>query len=312
MASRNKSIRIRSLSHRARVHFALEPMKIQFHFRGGFLALGLLHLVFSTCASAQATGGIDFTAHVTPTDARPEPVRQLTFSLLRKSLSDIRAEVARRDPAPNLDEYIDGLKVSPEFKGWMKKNQTVQLSGGDFAKQLTADDVMDIPELNKAYMSRNSGFEGIGFPKPKYREKDRIAAPEKYKQQKDEFTAAVKKFITATPESVQGIDADLKMVNPYEKWSQILEDRNRRLEKATLDLAQRNYLVKQTDTDLNGHGTFSSLAPGEYWIGTLGTWALAGDVRLRWDLPVTIHANEVIHLDLTNLNAVDPHGESLN
>ncbi len=50
--------------------------------------------------AAQSTGSMEFTAQVAPTDGRPEPVRQLTFYLLRKSLEDIRQEALQLEPAP--------------------------------------------------------------------------------------------------------------------------------------------------------------------------------------------------------------------
>lgn len=284
-------------------------MKTQAHFRFAFvtvLALGLFYVAVPPTLLAQATASLDFTARVAPTDGRPEPVRQFTFYLLRRSLADIRAEVAQRDPAPDLNQYVDTLSSSPEMKSWMKKNHSVQLSGGDFTKLLTPDDVVNIPELFTAYMARNAGFEGIGFPKPKYKEKDISADPEKYRREKEEYKAAVKKFIIAEPTSVLGIDADLTGDNPYDKWSKMLGDRERRMEKMTLDLAQRNYVVAQADTDLEGHGSFANVAPGDYWIGTLGSQAISGDARVRWDLPVTMRAGEVSRVELTNLNAVEP------
>jgi hypothetical protein len=283
-------------------------MKTQTHFRFVFLTviLGLFCVTLPSALLAQSTATLDFTARVAPTDGRPEPVRQFTFYLLRRSLSDIHAEVEQRDPAPDLDKYVDSLSSSPEMKSWMKKNRSVQLSGGDFTKLLTPDDVVNIPELFNAYMARNEGFEGIGFPKPKYSEKDISANAEKYKREKEALKAAIKKFIIAEPTSVLGIDADLTGDNPYDKWSKMLGDRDRRMEKMTLDLAQRNYVVAQADTDLEGHGSFANVAPGEYWIGTLGSQAISGDARVRWDLPVTMRAGEVTRVELTNLNAVEP------
>ena len=92
---------------------------------------------------AQATGAVEFSAEVAPTGGRPEPVRQLTFYLLSKSLDGIRAEAAQLEPAPDLDKFVDGLTVSPELKSWMKKHHSVQLSGTDFTKSLTPDEIID-------------------------------------------------------------------------------------------------------------------------------------------------------------------------
>ena len=87
-------------------------------------------------------------------------------------------------PAPDLDKFIDGLDVSPELKAWMKKHHSVQLSGEDFTKSLTPDDIVDIPEFFKAYMTHNEAYRGIGFPEPKFKEKDLKSNPEKYKRRR--------------------------------------------------------------------------------------------------------------------------------
>ena len=53
------------------------------------------------------------------------------------------------------------------------------------------------PEFFNAYMARNVGFAGVGFPTPKFKEKDLTANPEKYAQQKKEYLEArSRKFIT--------------------------------------------------------------------------------------------------------------------
>ncbi len=56
------------------------------------------------------------------------------------------------------------LRYRPNLKAWMKKNHTVQLSGTDFTRALTADDIVDMPEFYNAYMLRNSGYEGSWLP----------------------------------------------------------------------------------------------------------------------------------------------------
>jgi hypothetical protein len=261
---------------------------------------------------AQTAGSIEFSAQVAPTGGRPEPVRQMTFYLLRKSLYEVRAEAAQLEPAPDLDKFVDGLTVSPELKAWMKKHHSLQLSGSDFTKSLTPDEILDIPEFLDAYMSRNAGFKGVGFPEPKFKEKDRESHPEKYKQQKDEYRAALSKFIAAVPESVKGIDIDLSDINPSMKWEQLLSDRSQRLDNRTFDLAQQRYLEAKTDTNLEGRGSFARIAPGTYWIGMIGLQAISGDVRLRWDLPVTVRPGEAAHVELTNLNATKPYQAAQN
>ena len=270
------------------------------------LAVGLLLLGFPAGLPAQTTGSVEFSANVAPTGGRPEPVRQLTFYLLRKSLDEIRTEAAQLEPAPDLVKFIDSLTVSPELKAWMRKHHSVELSGSEFTKSLTPDDIVNISEFFTAYMSRNVGFKGIGFPNPKFKEKDREANPEKYKQQKDEYEAALRKFIAAMPESVQGIDADLNEINPATRWEHLLGEQKQRLDARTFELAEQRYMAAKLDTDLDGRGLFAGIMPGSYWIGMIGVQAISGDVRLGWDLPVTVRPGQTSRVELTNLNAARP------
>jgi hypothetical protein len=77
-------------------------------------------------------------------------------------------------------------------------------------------------------------------------------------------------------------------------------------------LAEERYLAAHTDTDLEGHGSFAGIAAGRYWIAVLGTEAISGDVRLRWDFPVTVRQGETARVELSNLNAVRPSTAALN
>jgi hypothetical protein len=301
-----------SLSHRGGVHFARGPMKIKLHIRSALIVLGLLLIFAPGWLAAQSTGSVDFTARVAPTDGRPEPVRQLTFYLLRKSLDDIRQEALQLDPAPDLDKFINGLTVTPKLKTWMKKNHSVLLTGKDFAKSLRADDIVDVPEFYDAYMSRNSGLQADGFPQPKYRLKDRTSNPEKYSQMKKDYKEEIRKFVDRVPESIQGIESNLIDVNPSAKWDRLIEEHRRHIESTTLELAQTRYLVAQTDTNLEGHGQFGGIAPGSYWIDMLGMQAVSGDVRLGWDFPVTVRPDESTRVELSNINAAKPYSAAQN
>ena len=282
-------------------------MKTKPHFRSTAFVLGMLLVLFPVFVAAQSSGRVDFTARVSPTGGRPEPVRQMTFYLLSKSLDDIRTEALQFEPPPDLDKFVDGLKVSPQMKEWMKKRHSVRLVGGDFTKSLTPDDIVDVPEFFDAYMKRNSAFKGVGFPEPRYKEKDKTANPEKYKAQKEEYIAAIRKFIGAVPESVQGLDADMEDLNPFESWQHLVFAQRQQLEKKTIELAQQRYLAAQADTDLDGHGAFAGVAPSTYWISMIGTEAISGDVRLHWDVPVTVRPGETARVELSNLNATKPN-----
>jgi hypothetical protein len=287
-------------------------MKMRFDIRITGIVFCLLLVAAPGWLVAQSTGSVEFTAQVAPADGRPEPVRQLTFYLLRKDLEDIRQEALQLEPPPDLDKFVDSLAVSPKLKDWMKNNRTVHLGGTNLAKSLSADEVVDIPEFYNAYMLRNSGYEGTGFPKPKFKLKDEISNPEKFIEVKAEYKEAVRKYIATAPESVQGIETELIPVDPSVKWEQITDEQRGQLEKHTLDLAQNRYLAAQTDTNLDGRGRFTGLAPGSYWINMLGVQAISGDVHLRWDFPVTVRAGESTHVELSNLNAVKTYSTAQN
>jgi len=248
-------------------------------------------------------GAIEFSASVAPTDARPEPVRVFTFYLLRRSLADLHSEVQAADPPPQLDVFIDGLTVSPEMKAWMKKNKTVDLAGTDFTHKITPDDILGVPEFLKAYITYNAGYPGSGFPEPKFRDSDKQKNPDKYDLQLKEYHAAILRFAIANPTSKEGMEAELKDLNQIQKWTALVSGELDRVKKGTLRLAQMQYLAAQTDTDLNGQGSIGGVAPGEYWLGTLGSVAQAGDVRQSWDVPVIVRAGQTTSIALTNLNA---------
>ena len=83
------------------------------------LAVLLGSLFISTNSFAQTaanTGGLQLTARITPTAARPEPVRQFTFYILSKSYAAVSQEVEAGDVIPSRDKFIDDLKISPELK----------------------------------------------------------------------------------------------------------------------------------------------------------------------------------------------------
>jgi hypothetical protein len=278
-------------------------MKTKLWYRRTAFAAALFLIALQAPLAAQINGRIEFEARVAPTGGRPEPVRQMTFYLLSKSMEDVRSEALQLEPAPDFDKFVDDLKESPELKTWMKKHRSADLAGTEFTKSLTPQEIVDTPEFFDAYMSRNAGFKGVGFPKAKFKEKDKEADPEKYKQQKEEYVAAIRKFIGAVPESVDGLDVDLTEKNPSAKWQRLVNVHKQSLDTRAAEIAQRRYLIGQTDTNLDGQGSFAGLAPGNYWISMVGIEAISGDVRLRWNLPVTVRPGETSRVELTNLNA---------
>ena len=70
-------------------------------------------------------------------------------------------------------------------------------------------------------------------------------------------------------------------------------------------MAQLKFLAVKAETDLEGHASISGLAPGDYWISTLNLEANAGDMRVRWDVPVRIERGKTSRIELSNLNSID-------
>src|SRR5262245_14666900 len=92
-------------------------------------------LAFRGVVRAQdAPGALEFTARVTPTAARAEPVREFTFYLLTKSYREIVREVGERYAAPSRDQFIDRLEVSAEFRDWLHKHEILDVTRPGFDK----------------------------------------------------------------------------------------------------------------------------------------------------------------------------------
>ncbi len=254
------------------------------------------------------TGTLEFTTRITPTAARPELVRQFTFYILTKSYSDIVKEIEQKDPVPPRDEFIDGLKVSPELRAWLKGHDILDLTMPDVDKAMSPDDIIQTPEFLLAYQRANSGGVTSGIPKPKYSDADKTEHPERYEKQRQDYLVALKKFIQAHPETVSGVELELEGVNPQRKWAALQSEYKKRVQRLAPDVAQIKYLAAKVDTDLDGRASVSGLAPGSYWISSLNLEANAGDTRLRWDVSVTVRPGETARIELTNLNSTDARG----
>ncbi len=255
-------------------------------------------------ASALA-GAVEFSARVTPTGAHAEPVRQFTFYLLKKSYTEIAREEERADPLPSRDEFIAALKLSPELKAWMKAHEILDLTTSELGQMLSGEDIVTIPEFLDAYLRANSGGVTKGLPRPKYTEAEKTAKPEHYEQLRQEYRAALRKFIDANRHTVGGMEAYLDAVNPARTWNKRGAEHRRRLQRRTPEIAQTRYLVAKADTDLDGRAALAGIPAGAYWLSTLGLEAAAGDVRLRWDVAVKVESGQTTRIELTNLNATD-------
>lgn len=259
-----------------------------------------------SAASAQtATGSLEFSARITPTAARPEPVRQFTLYILTKSYTAIIKEVEEKDPPPARDGFIDTLKVSPELRTWLKGHDTLDLTSPELDKLLTPDDLIKVPEFLQAYQRSNGGGVTSGLPRPKYKEADRTEHPEKYEKLRQEYLNTLMKFIRAHPETVSGVELELDGVNPQKKWAALLSERRKNVQRTAPDLAQIKFLAAKVDTDLEGHAAVSGLAPGDYWVSSLNLEAEAGDMRVRWDVPIKIEAGQTTRVELSNLNSTE-------
>lgn len=252
-----------------------------------------------------ANGTLDFTARVTPTAAKPEPVRDFTFYVLTKSYDEIVKEIDERDGPPAREKFIDELKVSPELRAWLHKHDVIDLTLPGVDKVFTPDDVLHVPEFLLAYQRSNSGGVTNGIPVPKYREMDKTENPARYEKQHQEYLNALKKFITSRPETMSGMELELDGVNPARKWAEVQSTHRRRVQQMAPAEAQTKYLAAQADTDLEGHASIAGLTPGSYWLSTLALTASAGDAHLRWDVPVKIASGKTSRIELTNLNATD-------
>jgi hypothetical protein len=263
-------------------------------------------LVFAQiCRAQSATGTLDVTVHITPTGARPEPVRQFTLYILTKSYADIIKEVEGQDVLPTRDEFIGNLKCTPQLKKWLKAHDVMDLTMPDFDKLVTPVEIMEVPEFLAAYQRSNSGGVTSGLPIPKYREADREANPEKYEKQRSEYVKALKKFVETHPATVTGMEIELAAVNPKLQWDKLHADHKKKIAQLAPDIAQTKYLAAKVDTDLDGRVTLSALAPGTYWVSSLGMDASSGDRRLRWDVAAMIQAAQTTWLALTNINGID-------
>jgi hypothetical protein len=216
--------------------------------------------------------------------------------------------VEEKDPIPPRNEFIDGLKVSPELRAWLKAHDTLDLTEPDLDKLLTPDDILNVPEFLLAYQRSNGGGVTDGLPKPKYTEADKEERPEKYEKLRQEYLVAMKKFIRSRPATVSGVEIQLEGVNPQRKWAALQSARRKRVQQVAPDLAQLKFLAAKADTDLEGHASISGLTPGDYWISSLNLDADAGDMRVRWDVPAKIERGKSIRVELSNLNSIDAHG----
>lgn len=269
------------------------------------MIFGVAAAVGTSALQARAqNGSIEFEARATPSGGLEEPVRGFPFFLLSRSYEEISKEVSAMHPEPDMNAFIDGLDVSKDLKAWMKKNHWVQLTGEDFLRKLTSAEIMNVPEFYSAYMTRNIGSEEMGFPKPKYKATDQKKDPAKYDKMVQDYHDAIQRYIDANPQTKDGMDLELSEKDPSHKWQALVAKRDPEIRRQTLELAQSKYLVARTETNLQGQGFLRGVAPGTYWLTTLDVTADVGDVRARWDVPVSVQPGQSAYVALSNVNAI--------
>jgi len=266
----------------------------------------LLFLATASAAprTAAQAGSIEFVAHATPSGGLEEPVRGFPFFLLSKSFEEIAKEVKLHYPKPDMDAFIDQLKVTKELKAWMKKNHWVKLDGEEFVNKLEVADIMGVPEFFAAYVERNSGDKTEVFPMPKFKASDKAKDPAKFDRMVADYHNAIRTFLINNPKSTAGMDLNLEEIDPATQWEQYNAKSIPEIHQQTLTLAQSKYVVAKTATDLQGQGFLRGIPPGTYWLSSLDVPADVGDARPRWDTAVMVRPGETTYVSLSNANAI--------
>jgi hypothetical protein len=263
--------------------------------------------IFLTAAwvFAQAGAGrgrVEFVVMLTPVSGRPEPARQLTVFLLRKTFREIQREVEEKTPPPNLDAFVDQLPLSKELKAWMREHHTVTISGPEFRRVLKPDDLFRVPEFLDAYVASNLSGLNQGFPEPHFSPDDREHNPKKYEAAMKVYEPKLRRYLAEHQDSLEAMDTILNQIDSTPEWLMVRARWRDQVHQTALATAQTEYLAAKTDTDLDGRGAFEATA-GTYALSTLDGEALSDDLHLRWDVPIEIRAGAVTRMQLTNLNA---------
>jgi len=257
------------------------------------------------CGTVHAqTGTIEFTVIVTPASGHPEPARGQMIYLLRQSFQETRKQAEVEEPKPDLDKFIEGLKLSPELKAWMKKMRTTTVMGGPFHTMLTPDDMIHVPEFLSAYVEANLTEQraDVGFPKPKFRPQDKTKKPEKYEQDHKQYYEALRNYYEKNPQSADTIDVYLEKSDHSAEWDRLMDGWRKRVEERAIQDAQTREFLAKVETDLQGRGTFR-VQPGTYWLSTLAGYAVGSDLHLHWNVPLIVEAGLVTRVELSNVNA---------
>ena len=273
-----------------------------------FSVTALVLAAFAVAGTARAQAGtVEFNVVMTPASGHPEPTMRQMIYLLRESFAATRKQAEAEEPEPDFVKFVDGLEITPELKAWMKKNKAVAITGQPFHNQLKPEDLITVPEFLDAYVETNivesEGF--LGFPTPKYRAKEKLTKPEKYELQRKNYLAAIRKYYEKNPHSADTMDVHLAEWDHSAEWNRLMDGWTKRSRERALQYSQTREFVAKAETDLQGRGSFR-VAPGTYWLRTLEGYAVAGDLRMQWDVPVTVADGMVTRVELSNTNAERP------
>lgn len=265
------------------------------------LTIALTLLVPAILSAQSAT--LEVTVRATPSSGRAEKVMRHPFYLLREKLTVIE-ELARREvEPPSLEAFADGLEVTDGLKEWIKRTGVTNLRGEHFRRTLTNDDIMEIDEFRGAYIAANLSMLGLGFPRPKVKLSDRKKNPKKWEEKQRKYLDEVHAYVELHPESKQNTEEHLLEFNPGSEWLKLAQKYQQQVQQATLRLIHSRFLAAEAETDLEGVVRFR-VSTGRYYLTNLWNQARAGDVRLRWELPLELPQAENYFITLNNANSL--------
>jgi hypothetical protein len=242
----------------------------------------------------------------TPSGGRAEKVMRLRFYLLREKLSVIEELAQQEAGPPSLEPFAEGLEVTDGLKEWIKRTGVTDLRGEHFRRTLTNDDIMEVDEFRGAYISANLSMLGLGFPRPKVKLSDRKKNPEKWEKNHKKYLDEVRAYVELHPESKQQIDEHLLEFNPGAEWLKLEQRHQQQVRQVTERLIHSRFLAAEAETDLEGVVRFH-VPTGRYYLTNLWNEARAGDVILRWELPLELPQAENYFITLNNANALPRH-----
>ncbi len=265
--------------------------------------MAALLLLATGLAAQSGNASLEFLVQATPTGGRPEKVMKQHFYLLRASLAEIEKKAREEVPPPDLDAFADSLDLSDDLKAWIKRTKRADLHGPDFLRALTVDDVLDVPEFKEAYVTRNDIMVGLGFPRfPKITEKEKN--PQKYEESVKRYWDNVRAYLQAHPESKSQMDDNLVEINPGPAWRTLEQAQIQVVRQKMEQLIYSRYLAGRAETDYEGLARIPGLAPGRYWLTNLWTEVRAGDLKLRWEVPLELRPGQSLYLELSNANSL--------